>query len=105
MHRPQKPCAPTWKPTGRFIVFLSNVLVYRSKPSISCLDKATDRNGCVKVIQGVCHVVQPGRRDEYRRWLLIVATARLNEGIVGWESWLSVSSRNPSGRCRPASRL
>ena len=32
--------------------------------------------------------LHPGREDEYRRWLPIVAAGRLNEGITGWESWL-----------------
>ena len=32
--------------------------------------------------------LRPGGLDEYRRWLPIVAAARLNEGITGWEEWL-----------------
>ena len=30
----------------------------------------------------------PGGQAEYRRWLPIVAAARLNEGIVEWNEWL-----------------
>jgi len=32
--------------------------------------------------------LRPGGYDEYHRWLPIVAAARLNEGIAGWENWL-----------------
>ncbi|MCC6191860.1 MAG: phosphotransferase [Anaerolineales bacterium] len=32
--------------------------------------------------------LRPGRYDEYRRWLPIVAAARLSEGVAGWENWL-----------------
>ena len=32
--------------------------------------------------------LHPGRYDEYRRWLPVVAAARLSEGVAGWENWL-----------------
>ena len=32
--------------------------------------------------------LRPSGKDKYHRWLPIVAAARLNEGIVEWESWL-----------------
>jgi len=32
--------------------------------------------------------LRPGRQDEYRRWLSIVAAGRLNENVPGWDSWL-----------------
>ena len=32
--------------------------------------------------------LRPGGFDEYRRWLPIVAGARLNENVPGWDDWL-----------------
>ena len=32
--------------------------------------------------------LRPGGRDEYRRWLPIIAAARLDENVPGWEGWL-----------------
>ncbi len=32
--------------------------------------------------------LRPGGEDEYRRWLPVVAAARLSEEVPGWDAWL-----------------
>jgi hypothetical protein len=54
---------------------ISNIPVYIFKPSITCLKKASERKGSVKVIQGDCGLVKPRGCNESHHRLLIVTGA------------------------------
>jgi len=32
--------------------------------------------------------LRPGGEDEYQRWFPVIAAARLNENVPGWDNWL-----------------